>query len=429
VLRELGGLERSLTRSDLYAPFHVVNVAQLSGPLTPEVLHSVLDHLQQRHALLNVSIQRERRRYWFAPAGLRLIPLEVLPRTGDSDWLRAVEAELGRRIPVNTGPLLRCLFLAPGESGKSEIVLTYHHSIMDAAASVSLWQELLDSCRQLMAGQALEGAASADIPPPLEQLVPPDFRGWRRTVSLARYGLAQLADEVSFQLRMLGKPRPRVREGGRGRVFSLTLEPSLVDALAYRCRQKGITVNSALNAAMLLAVNRYLYARRPLLMRMFSFADLRPSLVAPLPKAALGVYISLLRFTAAVSGSVDFWDLAARLHRDIYHALTSGDKFSGPRMTEMMVGLLTRTRAMRFANTALSYGGVLPLQSRYGSLELLGLHAFVAPIDLSPELGSNAQIFDDRLIWDLVYRDNDMDSPTAEAIAEELTAILRAAAA
>jgi hypothetical protein len=211
--------------------------------------------------------------------------------------------------------------------------------------------------------------------------------------------------------------------------LALSLEPSLVEPLAYRCRQKGIMLNSALNAAMLLAVNRRLYGGQPLLMRTFTFADLRPWLAAPIRDDTLGAYISLLRFTVAVAGQADFWGLAGELHRSIYRALKSGDKFSGPRMTEMLLGLLTATRSMRFANTALSYGGVLPLARKYGSLELLGLHAFIAGIDLGPELGSNAHVFGDQLTCDLVYLDTDMDLAMAEGISEEMREILRAAAA
>jgi len=422
MLRELGPFERALTRSDLYSPFNVISVAQLEGRLTPETLKAALRQLQARHEFLKVGIQRRGRRFFFAEAGAADIPLNLIPRTHDDDWLGVVEAEFSRRIDTAHGPLLRCLFLPPGKGGHGEIILTYHHTLMDAVAAVGLWRELLEICGEVRAPESLVG--TAPIPPAEADLFPAPFRGWRGDLRLLRFGLGQFWDEAGFNLRMIGKPGPRVRDGARGKVFSVTFDEALTTAVAYRCRREGTTLNSALNAAMLLAVNRRLYRGQSLLMRTFSFVDLRPSLATAPPLDQLGCFISMLRYTVPVVMGMDFWDLARQLHMQIYGSLKSGDKFSAARLAETLIRMLVGTRMFRFANTALSYSGLTDLATGYGDLRLLGLHGFIAGFELGPEFNANANLFDDKLIWDFVYLDTDMDAATARGIAEEVRGIV-----
>jgi hypothetical protein len=428
MLRELGSLERGLTRTDLYAPFNVVSVARISGPLQADTLRAALDHLQARHTLLNVRIEHQGGRFWFAASNGGPIQLEILPRAGDDAWLAAVEAELGKRISTQTGPLLRCVFLPPSDDRRGEIILTYHHSIMDGTSSIVLWRELLETGARLMARPGTAEPVLGPLPPALEELFPLRNRGPRRILKLLSYGLAQSWDEATYTLRMLQKPRPRVHDSVRSQVISIVLEQALTESFAYRCRQRGISINSALHAALLLAANRRLYGGQSLLMRTFSFADMRSSLAVTIPEDQLGVYIALMRYTFPLAGSAEYWTLAQRVHQRMYRSLKSGDRYGAAGMIEFLVRLLTRTRLMRFANTALSYGGPVPLTRNHGDLELQELHAFLSGFDLSPEVGSGAIIFDDRLIWDIVYLDKDMEPPAAQALAEELQRILAEAA-
>ena len=120
--------------------------------------------------------------------------------------------------------------------------------------------------------------------------------------------------------------------------------------------------------------------------------------------------------------------MAQRVHERMYRSLKSGDRYGAAGMIEFLVRLLTRTRLMRFANTALSYGGPVPLSRNYGDIELQELHAFLSGFDLSPEIGSGAIIFDDRLTWDIVYLDKDLDAAAAQALVDEIRTIMADAA-
>ena len=117
-------------------------------------------------------------------------------------------------------------------------------------------------------------------------------------------------------------------------------------------------------------------------MRTFSFASLRPYVQPPLGDEDLASYISLLRYTVLVSGGIEFWSLARNLHKKIYSSLKSGDKFVAATLAEPLMKMVTSSKSFRMASTALNYSGVVPVQSVYGSIRVMGLHGFVSAYDL-----------------------------------------------
>jgi len=182
-----------------------------------------------------------------------------------------------------------------------------------------------------------------------------------------------------------------------------------------------------MNAALVLAVNRHLYAGEALPTQSFVFADLRPYTIPPTGVEQLANYISMMRFTVDVSGEMNFWELAQALHKKIYITLKSGDKFSAALMSETLLKMFTKIKSMRFGATALNYSGNVPLKTQYGDIKLVGLHGFVSGYDLGPEMASQARLFKDEVWWDFIYLDSDMDAALAESILAEIKLILERA--
>src|SRR4029079_17935622 len=103
---------------------------------------------------------------------------------------------------------------------------------------------------------------------------PPAFRGLPLTIHQLRYAFGQELDEFVYQLRTRGKRIPPIHNhGSQVHILSIQLLEDLTESLALRARKESMTLNSVLNAAMLLAVNRHLYAGQPVPMRTFSFAS------------------------------------------------------------------------------------------------------------------------------------------------------------
>ena len=425
--RELGTLERALLIADQHAPFHIVSVLQLENAPSPHILKQALRILQNRHPFLRSRLLHEKGKYYFATLVEPALPFYFLPRWNADHWVYVAEVELAKRIDALSGPLFRCTYLYSEAHERGDIIFSFFHSIVDASSVSQFLHELLTVCASFMDQKTV---SPYELPPtpPAESRFPTAFRGLPLTLNQVRYAFQQMIDEFVYQMQTRGKRIPPLHNhASHGHILSTQLSEELTESLAQRARKEGMTLNSVLNAAMLLAVNRHLYAGQQVLMRTFSFASLRPYVQPPLGDEDLACYISLLRYTVLVSGGVDFWSLARNLHKKIYSSLKSGDKFVAATLAEPLMKMVTRAKSFRMAATALNYSGVVPVQSSYGNIKVMGLHGFVSVYDLGPEFSSEAQIFKDQLFWDFMYLEADMSREEAKAIVEEIKSILKAA--
>lgn len=227
----------------------------------------------------------------------------------------------------------------------------------------------------------------------------------------------------------MGKRVPLVRHGGQGKIVTATFSKTLTANLSSKCRRERITLNSVLNAAQLLAVNKILYAGENAAMQTFSFADLRPYLKPPVPPEDLGGWVTLFRIPVDVDGKMNFWDLAKLLHQKITVSLKRGDKFNAYLTSEGLLKMMTRLDKFRFGSSAINYSGVIQIAPHYGNIQVNSIHGFVSAYDLAPEFSSQARIFNDEIIWDFIYLDTDMDASTANQLVQEISSILENAVA
>ena len=423
--RELGTFERALLIADKHAPFHIVSVLQLEGAPSPQIIRNALKVLQDQHPFLSVHLLKEQGRTYFETLIDPGLPFHVLPRWNDTHWVDVAEVEMARRIDTSTSPLFRCTYLYDVTHERAEVILTIHLTIADSASTARLMHEFLKVCASLRDQKTVPVSGQAPHTDAVETRFPPAFRGMQLNLRIFRYVLAQLADEVSYRMQTRNKRIPPLQaKPTRGHIHCIQLPEDLVDELSRRARLEKLTLNSLLNAAMLLAVNHELYAGQPLPMRTFSFANLRPYVKPPLSDQELAAYASILRYTVVVEGGLDLWQLAHDLHAKIYSSLKSGDKFVTTLITEPMIKLVARRKSFRPGATALNYNGVVPIQPNYGMMKVTGIHMFVSAYDLGPELSAQAQLFNEELFWDFTYLDADMTRDEAIAITEEIRTIL-----
>jgi hypothetical protein len=416
----LGIFERALYLSDQHAPFNVVSVLRLESPPLPGVIQHALEVLQIRQPLMQARIKAGRFERLSHPS----VSLKVIERQETIDWLDVVEQEMNTRLNPENG-LFRAIYIYNSEY--ADLFLTFHHSVMDAASGMKLLDELLHVCAMAAREAEPTHLPTLEVLPPVETKFPPAFQGPQGLIKLTKYAFRQIADEIQYRWRMRGKRTAPIQLGGRGYPLTLILPDVLIDLLSKRCRLEKITMNSLLNASLLLATNRQLYGGDDLPMRTFTFADLRPYTVPSTHPEPLANYISMLRFTVDVSGEMDLWDLSRALHDKIYHAFKQGDKFLASMMSESLIKMLVRTKSMRMGATALNYSGAVPLETEYGEIKVRGLHAFLSSFDLGPEVSAQARLFDDGLWVDFMFLETDMNKEMAGKIVGEVKAILEGA--
>jgi NRPS condensation-like uncharacterized protein len=414
MLRRLGTFERALFISDQHSPFNVVSVLRLGNSPAPEIVRSALEGIQARHLFLQAGI----RDGYFERISSPRVPFNVIEK--HISWLELVKQEMNTRLDTAQG-LFRGSYIYTFQH--ADLILTFHHAIMDAASGMNLLDELM----QLCANKLSAPHSPLEVVPPVEKQFPRLHKGLTGFLRTMKYAFAQMGDEFLFQWNNRRKETRTVQLGGHGFPMTLTLPESLVDAISKRCRAEKLTLNSLLNASLLLATNRYLYNGLLTPMRTFTFADLRPYTIPPTNAKHLANYISMLRFTMNVSGHTSVWDLAKQLHSKIYDALKKGDKFSSALMSESLMKMFTTMKSMRMGASALNYSGAVQLSANYGNIKVTELHAFLSSYDLGPEVSCQARLFNDQLWLDFMFLETDMDSVMAEKIVGEVKAILEEA--
>ena len=411
MLRKLGIFERALLRSDQHLPFNVVGSLALENPPPPAKVHAALSLLQQRHPFLRTTIVNQA----FELLPDSIFTFNVIQRENDMHWMDIVEQEMNTRLELSAG-LFRINYLY--EERHAELILTFHHAIIDATCGMNLINELLSACASELELPAL------DVTPAAEKRFPPAYQGWRGVLAQMKYMFGQMGDEISYQWRMRDKRKAPVHLGGRGFINTMSLPESMVDKLSRGCRREKITLNSLLQAALMLAVNRVIYHSQALPMRIFSFSDLRPYTIPPTSPVELGNYITMMRYTINASAENNIWQVAREIHRKIYHSLKSGEKFSAELLSETLMKMMIRMRSARMAVTAINYSGLVNLDLHHSDIRVVGLHAFNSSLDIGPEVGSQARLFNNRLIWDFMFLESDMDRESAAKIIKEVYSIL-----
>lgn len=422
--RELGALERALLIADQHAPFHVVSILNLENAPTPHILKQSLQIMQNRHPFLRSRILHEKGLYYFARLVEPSLPFYFLPRWNADHWIYVAEVELAKRIDVSTGPLFRCTYLYNAADERGDIIFSFFHSIVDSSSVSQFLHALLVVCSSFVDQKTVSLYELAPTPP-VESRFPPAFHGFPLFLNQLRYALQDTLNDLINLFRTRHKRVPPVpAQPIHGHILSIQFPGELIESLSRQARKEGMTLTSVLNTAMLLAVNRHLYAGQQVPMRTLLYASLRPYVQPPLRDEDLACYISLLRYTMSVSGGEDFWSLARGLRRKIDTSLKSGAKFVAAMLAEVLMIKLTRSKSSRLAAIALNYSGVVPVQTSYGTMRVTGLHNFVSAYDLGPEVSAQAQLFNNQLFWDFTYLEEDMSRQEAVAIVEEIKSIL-----
>jgi len=424
--RELGKFEHAHTLSGEYGAFNAVSILGMTEGPKPEDLKKAFDILQQRHPFLRVRILKSKNRYFYETDGIPKIPLRILQREQENQWISLAEQELNHRFDTVPGPLVRCTYLIPpGLDHDCEIILSFHHSIVDAASVLNIFHELLSICDLLERGNSVADFSPLPILSPQENFFPPAFKGLRRMWQTYRFVFRQIGDEIKYRYQSRGQKKSPIPESAQCCILPVEISAATTEELIRISRHEKVTLNSILSAAMLMAVARHLYSGLDIPLRHMSFPDLRPYLKPPVSEENMGIFHSMIRSTIFPRRGLDFWELAHQINEKIYKAAKRGDKFIAPQLSPQMISLYFRTKKMRMATTALSYPGVVKIGSSYGKTKIRRIHGFVSNFPIGPEFTASARIFDGKLWWDILYLDTDMDQIKAEKIADEIRSILQ----
>jgi len=398
--RPLSPLERWYWIWDQVSPLNVIARARVSGPLSPALLRSALDVLQDRHPLLQVSVEADSRgrNPRFVPCTHRQIPLRVNTHEAleEETWQREVdETELALPIDAREGPLARAVVISsstldPAEPPREhELLLTVSHVIADGTTALSLLEQWLEHAAQLHAGRAVQRGPAVNRPPP-EGLLPPRFTGVRGLKPVAAMQARALADALLVRPRRLRASEPVAFEARRSRLIHRELPSDVVDALARRCRKEGVSVHGALTAALVHAVADEARLETPCSITVGSPLDIRRDLKPCVGNDEVGAYVTTLPTHVPYKRGASIYASARHINRDLSVRKARGETFASLRFLQFFAprSLSESGRAAKLVessgpgNLCVSNLGRFPFPESIGPFRITGPQ-FIAGISVS----------------------------------------------
>jgi NRPS condensation-like uncharacterized protein len=283
--RRITTLERLFSLS----PFSIVTVvARIKGEVTAEMLKNAVAKVQQRHTNLRVRIKKDdQHASWFTSAGVGEIPVEVVPRRADDQWIEVHQKASQIPFEFDTRPALR--FILVQSPSVSEVIILCHHIICDGLSLAYLARDLL-----LHLGDPTRDVEVLPDPAPIESNNMPAEVSLNGIVKffLKRINKQWAADPIFFDLGDYRDLSAAYWQNFNHQIFSLELTEAQTEALVVRCRKEQVTVNSALTTAFT-GAQTIVQGEKPYHTRIGVAASVRDRLQQPVGEV-MGFYAGLV---------------------------------------------------------------------------------------------------------------------------------------
>ena len=352
-----------------------VNVARIEGSIKPAILQQALDLLQKRHPMLQVHIVKLTDGAYFQSEGTTKIPLSVIDKQDENQWLQVAEDELHQKLPTDTSPLCRVILLRSSMSdGISEIVTTFHHAIIDGMSCMNFINDLLSYCQKIVAGENISELTTMELLPPLEEML---NRSLISQNNLEEAKQKPVPESPQPQLIIETEAPPSQR---RTNLVTRILSKEMTLELKKRCKQEKTTIHGALCAAMLLGTAKIAFNDTSLTLSCGSNVSLRKSCQPEVTPESIGCFISIVEEVHSLEENTAFWDLARECKSKITNSISLGiplARICSDRLqyvNEDAIIQLSNYHMGRKNTIEISNRGKFNLAERYGELKLKELY-------------------------------------------------------
>jgi NRPS condensation-like uncharacterized protein len=320
------GYERKVTAAERFfarSPFAIVTmVLRIKGYVSEQMLRQAVSMVQQRHALLRVRIETDTEHAaWFTSDALQEIPIEIVPRESEDDWIE-IHARASRLpFAFKTRPAIR--FVLVQSPDRSEVIILCHHIICDGMSLAYLARDLM-----VHLGDPAREVEVLPAPPPI------DLDNLPRDVSqpalikflIGRMNRKWAQEAVFFDQEDYEILTRTYWDHYHHDLLSIELSEAETTALVARCRDEQVTVNSALTAAFSGAQSSA-QGEKPYHAKTVIAADLRNRLPRS-PGEGMGMYAGGAELKLRYNHKRGFWENARQFHKRIQPTFTNKKLFS-----------------------------------------------------------------------------------------------------
>jgi NRPS condensation-like uncharacterized protein len=316
--RKVTGGERFFSHS----PFSTVTmVARIKGDVTEKMLQNAVEKIKQRHNLLRVRIKEDNDHTpWFTSEGVQEIPIEIMPRKSEDDWIKIHAAASKLPYDFETRPAIRFILVQSPEV--CELIILCHHIICDGMSLAYLARDLV-----VYLGDPVREVEVLPDPEPITlENMPSEVAPSRLVKFFINRIKKQWAEEIVFfnqeDYEVLTKT---YWDNYQHKLFSIELSEEDTSYLVARCRQENITVNSAITAAFS-GAQSFVAGEKSHHAKTGIAASLRDRLPYPSGEA-MGYYAAGFDLKLNYDHGKSFWDNARIYHKKITPNFTNKKMF------------------------------------------------------------------------------------------------------
>ncbi|NET59043.1 MAG: hypothetical protein F6K47_23730 [Symploca sp. SIO2E6] len=399
----------------------VASVMRLRGSLEIPVIEQSLSLLQQRHPFLQMQIVQEKDGMYFAAQATRRIPLRIVKRNKENQWLEVLEEELNYKIDIQQDPLIKLAYI-PAASGSDvfDLIFFIHHSISDGICLVQLCREFLDYCARITEGEQVK-VDRLPLSPPSEELLP-----LSKNVSLKffLFKLKFICEQLLKKPHQLAPDIDSPVSEQKSRLVHRFLNERQTKRLCQICKKEGTTVTAALNTAMVLTLKNELaipgdaYINAIIAVNNRQFIPSEFAHHKNLSFMAGGIWIFENIFNKA-----SFWERARNSRQKIEQGLRSNHHFYSVLAAPYRIDILKKGEILP-TTYILSNVGRINQPKNYGCLELIENHITASNRSYKPLPILHCTTFNSKLYLTFSYAEPLISKKKAQSMVDFLMSSL-----
>lgn len=226
---------------DSKTPINCIFTAKIKGALPEGNFKVALEKIQHKHPLLRVVVDTQSEKYPFFVEEKEIapIPLRIVERKTDQDWLLESQKEWKILFEGEKQPLARLVWVKGQDV--SEILWVMPHCISDGTTGVTLMQELL----QLLDDPSVE-LQPYEAFSSIDEFLPSNFN---KKTNKFKANLYLMFARFFFLLQQKSKKRNL----GQDYVLHRKLDPTTTSQITEKCKANGVSVHAMLCAAVMQA--------------------------------------------------------------------------------------------------------------------------------------------------------------------------------
>ncbi len=425
VERKLGSVENIFHIIHELGGMIDVNIARIEGDIQPHILQKALLLLQNRYPLLRVRIIDLEDGAYFSSENIQKIPLKVMTKTYENQWLEIAESELHQKFSQGFNPLCRITLLKSSfRDGISEIIATFHYSIADGLSCMNFIDNLLIYYQKIVSQEEISNPSSLAFPPPIEQNIDKNSVNYSQTEDTKN---EDSSDSLSPKLILENDAKINER---RTHIINRIIDSKTLLNLKEQSRNQKTTIHGALCAAMLLGTKTISNFEEPVNLSCSSNINLRKYSQPEIDMNSFGCFVSSVENIYTLTKNINFWDLARNCKEQIelnknqtINNLINGQRYANfSKLT--LEKMLEQNSTGRVKTMNISNRGKFNLAKNYGQLKIKEIYFTVGQHILGPCLWLGAVTFHDKLCLSFAHVTPLISSQTMNNFADSVVSIL-----